>query len=75
MVVESRPERLAAIGVQTAKIFSTTCTKPARPGYRPRARKTAIQLRTEFGDVALCGESKACSRGGSSCAQLLCEYL
>ena len=44
MVVESRPERLAAIGVQTAKIFSTTRTKPARPEYRPRARKTAIPL-------------------------------
>ena len=37
MVVESHPERLAAIGVQSAKIFST-------PEYRPRARKTAIQL-------------------------------
>ena len=32
MVVESHPERLAAIGVQSAKIFSTTCTKPAPAG-------------------------------------------
>ena len=29
MVVESHPKWLAAIGVQSAKIFSTTHTKPA----------------------------------------------
>ena len=41
MVVENHPERLAAIGVQSAKIFSTTRTHKT---LRPEARKTAIHF-------------------------------